>query len=70
MSGTTGNVRRRIYELVRKKVDVETTTADNGDLIINFSPTELEKLGWKEDDTINIIDNEDGTITLEKLKEE
>jgi formylmethanofuran dehydrogenase subunit D len=49
---------------------VETTTADNGDLIITFSPTELEKLGWKEDDTINIIDNEDGTITLEKMKEE
>ena len=70
MSGTTGNVRRRIYELVRKKVDVETTTADNGDLIITFSPTELEKLGWKEDDTINIIDNEDGTLTLEKLKED
>lgn len=49
---------------------METTTADNGDLIITFSPTELEKLGWKEDDTINIIDNEDGTITLEKMKEE
>jgi len=49
---------------------VETTTADNGDLIITFSPTELEKLGWKEDDTINIIDNEDGTLTLEKLKED
>ena len=49
---------------------METTTADNGDLIITFSPTELEKLGWKEDDTINIIDNEDGTLTLEKLKED
>ena len=49
---------------------METTTADNGDLIINFSPTELEKLGWKENDSINIIDNEDGTITLEKMKEE
>jgi len=49
---------------------VETTTADNGDLIITFSPTELENLGWKEDDTINIIDNEDGTLTLEKLKED
>ena len=48
---------------------METTTADNGDLIITFSPTELEKLGWKEDDTINIIDNEDGTLTLEKLEE-
>ena len=49
---------------------METTTANNGDLIITFSPTELENLGWKEDDTINIIDNEDGTLTLEKLKED
>ena len=48
---------------------METTTANNGDLIITFSPTELGQLGWKEDDTINIIDNEDGTLTLEKLKE-
>ena len=49
---------------------METTTADNGDLIITFSPTELKNLGWKEDDIINIIDNEDGTLTLEKLKED
>jgi hypothetical protein len=30
---------------------METTTANNGDLIITFSPTELENLGWKEKDT-------------------
>ena len=47
---------------------METEEQENGDLIITFSPTELENLGWKEDDTINIIDNEDGTLTLEKLK--
>ena len=48
---------------------METEEQENGDLIITFSPTELENLGWKEDDTINIIDNEDGTLTLEKLEE-
>ncbi len=48
---------------------METTTANNGDLIITFSPTELENLGWKKDETIKIIDNEDGTLTLEKLKD-
>ena len=48
---------------------METEEQENGDLIITFSPTELGQLGWKEDDTINIIDNEDGTLTLEKLKE-
>jgi hypothetical protein len=49
---------------------METEEQENGDLIITFSPTELKNLGWKEDDTINIIDNEDGTLTLEKLKED
>jgi hypothetical protein len=49
---------------------METEEQENGDLIITFSPTELENLGWKKDDTINIIDNEDGTLTLEKLKED
>ena len=48
---------------------METEEQENGDLIITFSPTELKNLGWKEDDTINIIDNEDGTLTLEKLEE-
>ncbi len=48
---------------------METTTANNGDLIITFSPTELENLGWEKDETIKIIDNEDGTLTLEKLKD-
>ena len=49
---------------------METEEQENGDLIIILSPTELKNLGWKEDDTINIIDNEDGTLTLEKLKED
>tara|TARA_Y100000389_G_C17386272_1_gene477204 strand:- start:901 stop:1050 length:150 start_codon:yes stop_codon:yes gene_type:complete len=49
---------------------METTTANNGDLIITFSPTELKNLGWKEEGTFNIIVNEDGTITVEKMKED
>ena len=49
---------------------METTTANNGDLIIKLSPEELENLGWKEEGTFNVILNEDGTITVEKLNEE
>ena len=49
---------------------METEEQDNGDLIITYSSTELENLGWKEDENNNIIENEDGTLTLEKLKED
>lgn len=49
---------------------MEAITTDDVDLIITFSPAELEDLGWEKNDTINIKNNEDGTITLEKLKEE
>ena len=49
---------------------METEEQENGDLIITFSPTELKNLGWKEEGTFNIIVNEDGTITVEKMKED
>lgn len=49
---------------------METIEADNGDLIIKFTPKELERLGWKENDTIEILPNSNGFITLEKSHEE
>ena len=45
---------------------MKTEEQDNGDLLIIFEPEELKKLGWEENDTINIVDNKNGTITLMK----
>jgi len=41
----------------------------NGDLFIKLNDEDLEKLGWKENDSIEILPNPDGTITLEKIYE-
>lgn len=41
---------------------------DSGDLIIPIPPEVLEKLGWKENDEINIDVGKDGTIYIEKKK--
>ena len=45
---------------------MKTEEQDNGDLLIIFEPEELKKLGWEENDTINIVDNKNGTLTLMK----
>jgi len=43
-----------------------TTVDDDGVLTI---PNELiEKLGWKDGDMLDWIDNKDGTFTLKKLE--
>ena len=48
---------------------MKTEEQDNGDLLIILEPEELKKLGWEENDTINIVDNKNGTITLMKKEE-
>ena len=48
---------------------MKTKKQDNGDLLIIFKPKELKKLGWKENDTINIVANKNNTLTLIKKEE-
>jgi hypothetical protein len=48
---------------------MKTEEQDNGDLLIILEPEESKKLGWEENDTINIVDNENGTLTLIKKEE-
>ena len=59
--------------LVRKpqgeQKQMKTEEQDNGDLLIILEPEELKKLGWEENDTINIVDNKNGTLTLMKKEE-
>ena len=47
---------------------MKTEEQDNGDLLIILEPEELKKLGWKENDTIEIVVNKNGTLTLMKNK--
>jgi bifunctional DNA-binding transcriptional regulator/antitoxin component of YhaV-PrlF toxin-antitoxin module len=49
------------YEIITQ-LDSET-----GDTIIPLPKELLDKLGWKEDDEISIVKNNDGTFTLSKV---
>lgn len=40
---------------------------ETGDAMIAFPPDLLEKAGWKEGDTLNWIDQKDGSWRLEKI---
>lgn len=44
------------------QVDPET-----GDQILEFPDSLMEEAGWKEGDTIEWVDNKDGSWTLRKL---
>jgi hypothetical protein len=40
---------------------------ETGDAILTFPPDLLEKAGWKEGDTLNWIDQKDGSWQLKKV---
>jgi hypothetical protein len=46
-------------------IDVQEDPA-TGDAILEFPPEAMAQAGWKEGDTLNWNDNEDGTFTLTK----
>jgi hypothetical protein len=39
----------------------------SGDAILTFPPDLLEQVGWKEGDTLNWIDQKDGSWQLKKV---
>ena len=39
---------------------------ETGDCILEFPPDFLEETGWKEGDTLEFIDNKDGSFTMTK----
>lgn len=49
-----------------KRYEVITQEDENGDLLIPIPPEVLEKLGWKEGDTIEISKDEQGRIIFSK----
>ena len=40
---------------------------DGEDLILPFPDDILDKIGWKEGDSLEWIDNQDGSFTLRKV---
>ena len=48
---------------------MEWTTVVDDEGVLTFPPDMIEKLGWKEGDTLEWINNADGTYTLKKLEE-
>jgi hypothetical protein len=49
--------------------EVITQEADNGDILIPLPPILLSKLGWKEDDKIEIKLDESGRFVFTKSKQ-
>ena len=52
------------FSVIKRLVENE-----DGDLIIQLEPEELEKLGWNDGDEIDWTDNEDGSWNLKKTGE-
>ena len=48
-------------------LNVEEANDDSGDAILTFPPELLEQAGWKEGDTLNWIDQKDGSWLLKKV---
>ena len=48
-------------------LSVEEANDDSGDAILTFPPDLLEQTGWKEGDTLNWIDQKDGSWLLKKV---
>ncbi len=48
-------------------LNVEEADDGSGDAILTFPPDLLEQAGWKEGDTLNWIDQKDGSWLLKKV---
>ena len=48
-------------------LNVEEANDGSGDAILSFPPDLLEQAGWKEGDTLNWIDQKDGSWLLKKV---
>ena len=45
---------------------MKTTLVIDDDGVLTFPDELIEKLGWKENDVLQWIDNQDGSFTLKK----
>jgi len=52
---------------MNKSWTLEVQQHENGDYFIELPDEVIAELGWKEGDSINWVDNKDGTWSLKKL---
>ena len=48
-------------------LNLEEADDGSGDAILTFPPDLLEQAGWKEGDTLNWVDQKDGSWLLKKV---
>ena len=48
-------------------ITIEEAEDGSGDIVLPFPKDFLEEVGWKENDTIDWIDNKDGSWSLQKI---
>jgi len=51
---------------IASKWTAEVLTDNDGEVFVEFSEEFLREIGWKEGDTIEWIDNHDGSFSLKK----
>jgi hypothetical protein len=51
-------------------VTIEEADDDSGDLVLPLPQEMLDQVGWHEGDTLEWIDNKDGTWSIQKAKDE
>jgi len=56
-----------LVRVIHKNMNTTITVDDDG--ILTFPPNFLEKVGWKEGDVLQWIDNHDGSWSLTKPDE-
>lgn len=56
-----------MVRVIHKNMNTTITVDDDG--ILTFPPNFLEKVGWKEGDVLQWIDNHDGSWSLTKPDE-
>jgi hypothetical protein len=57
-----------VEELPSRWTVIVEEDPETGDLILPLPPEMLEMQGWKEGDDLEWIDNEDGSWSLQKVK--
>jgi hypothetical protein len=61
MNNTVNNAMKTIWTIT-----VEEADDGSGDLVLPFPDDFLEQQGWKEGDTLEWTDNQDGSWTIQK----
>ena len=56
-----------MVRVIHKNMNTTITVDDDG--VLTFPPNFLEKVGWKEGDVLQWIDNHDGSWSLTKPDE-